>query len=92
VISAAPELLDQLMADGLALRVFMLQVSIELSRAQPDPNKWATTFVQTLHERIDANESNADDATRRFPFHELARTRIDSLGKDLRAILQLPPS
>jgi hypothetical protein len=86
----APELLDQLMADGFTLAAFMLEVSLHLARGQSDPQAWARQFVSKLHERMDANEQKMPDA-QRYPVHELARGRIDMLGRHLAQLLQLPP-
>ena len=81
-----PELQDHLMATGFVSMVFMTQMIVELARTQPDPLAWAQQFVARLHERIDANEERMDD--RRYPVHELARSQVDSLGRDLTRILQ----
>lgn len=85
------KIFDELIADGYTLRAFMLQVSVELARNKPNPQNWAKGFISSLHARIDANESAVGDAAGKFPSHEMARRNLDSLGKELLHILQLPP-
>jgi len=86
----SPELLDQLMASGFVLQVFMLQVSLEIARSQPDPEAWAKRFFSTLHARVDGNEERIAD--RRYPVHELARGQLDQLGAALSTLLTRPPA
>ena len=84
-----PRLEDQLMATGFVSQVFLLQIALEMARAQPDPEAWAKRFFSTLHARIDSNEERMDD--RRYPVHELARGQIDSLAATAAQLLKLPP-
>jgi hypothetical protein len=79
------QLLNQLMANGFVLEVFMLQMTLEMARSQPEPQSWARAFVNKMAERIDANEIRADD--RRYPVHELSRQSLDRLGTHLTMIL-----
>lgn len=85
-----PELLDMLMANGFMLEVFMLQMSLEMARQQPDPQAWARAFIETLHHRMDSNEGRVGELAQRYPVHELSRLRIDQLGQALTRLLQLP--
>lgn len=85
-------LLDQLIASHFTLRAFMLEISVELARSKERPEAWATNFIASLHSRIDANEAYVGEMAMTLPSHEMARQNVDSLGKDLHAILRLPPS
>jgi hypothetical protein len=51
---------DFVMAQCLSARAFMLSVSVELARMQPDPLKWTSKFISTLHARIDVHERSLD--------------------------------
>lgn len=81
------ELLDHLIAECFAFRVFMLQLSLELSRTKEDPEGWARRFIDEMISRIDANDSiykNND-----YPMHEISRTIFDQLGFDLSRLVRL---
>lgn len=82
-------MLDELMADGFMSAVFMLQISLVTARQQQDPKAWARDFISQLHGRMDAHEKTMDASW--AGVHEKARTRIDSLGRHLAQLLELPP-
>lgn len=89
---ALGKLLDQLIADGFVLRVFMLQVALELASGQADPQAWARQFISTLHERVDSNEAETRRKGGEGPSHEHARETLDQIGRHLVRMLALPPS
>jgi hypothetical protein len=79
---------DFAMAQCLSARAFMLSVSVELARMQPDPLKWTSKFISTLHARIDVNERSLGQIALRLPVHELARKEFDVLGQRLEDALR----
>jgi hypothetical protein len=79
-------LLDNLMADGFVAAAFRLQVLITLARRDRNPAHFVREFVKEMHARIDANDDRAQPSE--FPqIHEIARTRVDSLGTEALKIL-----
>jgi hypothetical protein len=80
-----PALADWLMASGMMLEAFMLEISLQLARKRADPQDWARSLISSLTARIDANEQRMDD--RHYPMHELARQGFDRLGRQLAHVL-----
>jgi hypothetical protein len=78
------KLLDELMADGITLRAFMIQAALELARLHPNHEAWANEFITNLQARVSPNESQSRLVWR------LARERIDALGALLRDMLRNP--
>ena len=68
------------LADGLILQAFMLQVSLELGRREPDPISWARGFIDELYQRLDST-GYVD------PVREIAMARIENLDSRLSFIL-----
>jgi hypothetical protein len=79
---------DFVMAQCLSTRAFMLSVSVELARMQPEPFKWTSKFISTLHARIDVNERSLGPIALRLPVHELARKEFDVLGPRIEEALR----
>jgi hypothetical protein len=73
-LEAFGKLLDELMADGITLRAFMIQAALELARLHPNHEAWANEFITNLQARVSPNESQSHLVWR------LARERIDALG------------
>jgi hypothetical protein len=82
------EFFDFVMAEHLALRAFMLSISVEIGQTKPDPLIWTTEFVSTLHARIDVNEKDLGQAASSLPAHEMARKKFDALAADLDRIFR----
>ena len=80
------KLLDELMADGITLRAFMIQAALELARLHPNHEAWANQFITNLQARVSPNERNDQSL---FVWR-LARERIDALGALLRDMLRNP--
>ena len=80
------KVLDNLMADVLVGQVFMLEMSLELARQQPEPQAWARRFISKMQERVDGNARGVESS--RFPAHELARQRLEQRGQELYKMLE----
>jgi hypothetical protein len=85
------DLLDFVMAEHLALRAFMLSVSVELANSKSNPLSWMSEFIAILHARIDVHEKSLGQTASRLPVHEMARKIFDALGQQLESILRSPP-
>jgi hypothetical protein len=85
------EMLDDLVGSEYAALAFMVQLSIELALAKPDPEAWARKFVTEMHERLTEHEKKARDGGADEQINEkthgLAHTRIDLLGRYLGQVL-----
>ena len=80
------KLLDEVVADGVTLRAFMLQTTLELARLHPDGSAWAEEFILHLRARVTSTKALDQSAA----IWELARTRIDTLGAHLQELLRPP--
>jgi hypothetical protein len=78
------KLLDEVMADGITLRAFMIQAALELARLHPNHEAWANEFITNLQARVSPNESQS------LSVWHLARDRIDALGALLTDMLRTP--
>jgi len=85
-IEAFGKLLDEVMADGVTLRAFMLQTALELARLHPNGSAWAEEFI--LHLRAHVAPTTALD--RSAAVCELAQARIETLGIHLQDLLRPP--
>jgi hypothetical protein len=85
-LEAFGKLLDEVMADGITLRAFMIQAALELARLHPNREAWANEFITNLRARVSPNERNG----RSFLIWRLAQERVDALGALLRDTLRTP--
>jgi hypothetical protein len=82
------KLMDNVVAEIMAMKVFMLEIAIQMGSVQDDKASWATQFISSLHSRIDAHEASVELGDL-FGWHEGARHRLDLLGVQLRQALQV---
>lgn len=79
--------LDMLMGNVVALKAFMVNVSVTLSRTQPDLEQWARQFIANLHASVDTNETTHGPEATNAPLHEIARSAIDDVGNSILGML-----
>jgi hypothetical protein len=90
--NAESQILDLAMGQIFSLNAFMLQVSLELARSQPDPQAWAKRFVSALYAQVDANEERMGPQAMRHNAHAFARQNLDQIAVSLQRSLSPPPT
>jgi hypothetical protein len=82
------ESLDNLMAAAAVFQSFVTRLAVEIARTKEDPEKWRAELLASMHSAIDGSERVLRERGQPDrPTHEIARSIVDQIGKDMRTLL-----